>query len=109
GNQVIESVRGKNVGVENKDPRGAQALPGDAIIFPSGTPSSGGQRQTDQRSDRDPHSRRNEIIFERIFYEKDDAEEQDEATDPGEKFYAHECFPIDCPSDGRRWWWRRCR
>jgi hypothetical protein len=32
--------------------------------------------------------RGDKIIFERIFYEKDDAEEQDETTDPREKFYA---------------------
>ena len=112
-NQIIERFRGEDVCVKNEDACGAETLPGNAETFLRGAPTDSDQAEANDRADDDAHARRDEIIFERIFYEENDTKEKNEAANPGEKFYAHEGFPIDGATSGshrrRSRYWRRTR
>ena len=84
----------------------AQRLwPGDAVVLSRRFPSGRDQRQANERPDHNAHPRCDEVVLERILNEKHNTEEEDEAADPGEKFDAHERFPID----GTAFWFRNGR
>ena len=103
-NQIVERVGGENTRVKDQNAGGAQTLSGHAIILPGRAPSGRDQSQANQGPDHNPHTRRDQIVLERILHEKNDAEEKDEATDPREKFHSHERFPINGRSNRQRWW-----
>src|SRR5438270_11393912 len=75
-----------------------------------GEPAGTDQSQPGDGADDDAHRGRDEVVLERILDQENDAEEERETAQPGDKFHAEECFPVD----GRlRWFWcgrlrRRC-
>ena len=49
----------------------------------------------DDRTIDDAHGRRDPVVLEGVLQEEDDAEEEDEAANPGEEFDPEKIFPID--------------
>src|ERR1044071_5296306 len=85
----------EEVGIENDYPGGAKALRRHPITTPRQPPPRRDGNRADTGTDGKPSERRDEIVFEGILHQKDDAQKKREPAEPGEKFYARECFPIE--------------
>src|ERR1043166_3440066 len=86
--------------VEHQDASRAECLRSDGVFFPFQKQTANNETGTDDEPDRNPQLGWNQIVLERIFHEKCDAEEEREPADPREQFCAHELLPID-----RRFGW----
>ena len=117
---MIVSSTCKGHGVEHQDAGRAERLRSDSVFFPFQKQTANNKTGADDEPDRNPQLRRDQIVLERIFHEKRDAEEKREPADPREQFRAHELLPIDrrfgWSGDLRRarfekflWDWRRLR
>ena len=92
---MIERSAGESDGVKNEDAGRAQCLRSDDVLFALQQHAAADKRNPGEKSDRDSQLWRNQVVLERIFYEKGNAKEQGEPADPREHFRAHELFPID--------------
>ena len=92
--EMVNRAAGKRDGVEDQNTRGAKRVSGDRVVLPAHHHAPGDQTDSNQETERDPDFRRDEIVFERVFYEIGHAQEQREAADPGEQLRPHELLPI---------------
>ncbi len=95
-------MRGVSVGIQNQHAGRAQTLRRNSITSNALQQSNDYQRDANDRARDNSHRRRDPIVFERVFDEKDNAEEKREAADPGEKLYAENGLPIECRKRLRR-------
>src|SRR5207248_5037740 len=82
--------------------RGTKRVSGDRIVLAAHHHAPGDQSDSHQETERDPDFRRDEIMFERVFYEISHAEEQREAADPGEQLRPHELLPTQTALEFRK-------
>src|SRR5436305_980329 len=91
---MIKRVGRVNVCVENEHTCRAKTLRGDAVAPRCTERAANDEKRADDPSAHDAHGGRDEIVLESVLHEKDDAEKQGEAADPGEEFHAENRFPI---------------
>src|SRR5205814_7303573 len=93
--EVIVTSTCKGHGIEHQNAGRAEGLRSDSIFFPFQKQTANNKTGADDEPNSNPQLRRDQIVLERIFHEKCDAEEKREPADPGEQFRAHELLPID--------------
>ena len=98
--KVVERSAGEGNGIENENAGRTQGLRGDDVFLALQRHAANDQRDAGKKSDRNSQFRRNQIVFERIFHEEGDAEEQGKPANPGEHFRAHELLPVDVRAGG---------
>src|SRR5262249_7471182 len=98
--EVIVSPTRKGDGVEHQDASGAECLRSDSVFFSFQKQTANDKTGADDEPDRNPQLRWNQVVFERVFHEKRDAQEKGESADPREELRAHELLPVD-----RRFGW----
>src|SRR4029077_7283108 len=93
--EVIVSSTCKGDGVEHQDAGRAKRLRSDSVFFPFQKQTANNKTGADDEADCNPQLWRDQVVLERIFHEKCDAEKKREPADPREQFGAHELLPID--------------
>ena len=81
--------------VENESSGRTKRLCRNHVLFPLQRQADDDQNQTHSETDRYAHFRLNEIMLERVFHEKRDAQEKRQSADPCEELRAHELLPVD--------------
>src|SRR5258708_35140093 len=92
---MIVSATCKGDGVEHQDAGRAKRLRSDSVFFSLQKQTARNKTGADDEPDGNPQLRRDQVVLERVFDEKRDAQEKREPANPREQFRAHELLPVD--------------